>query len=64
MLMKRKPGKIINISDKLAGGRSKRGANDKPVMRIIAVTSGKGGVGKTSITANLAFALGNIGKGC
>ncbi len=43
-------------------GRIKGEPNDKPVMRIIAVTSGKGGVGKTSITANLAFALGNIGK--
>jgi len=62
MLMKKKPGKVIDISGKLSGGKKRGKATDKPVMRIIAVTSGKGGVGKTSITANLAFALGNIGK--
>lgn len=30
--------------------------------RIIAITSGKGGVGKTNIVANLGFALGRFGK--
>ena len=35
--------------------------NIKPV-RLIAVTSGKGGVGKTNVVANLAFALEKHGK--
>ncbi|WP_129722481.1 MinD/ParA family protein [Xylanivirga thermophila] len=34
---------------------------DKSMARIITITSGKGGVGKTSITINLAIALANMG---
>jgi flagellar biosynthesis protein FlhG len=30
--------------------------------RVIAITSGKGGVGKTNIVANLGFSLGKLGK--
>lgn len=33
-----------------------------PATRVIAVTSGKGGVGKTSITANLALIFGELGR--
>lgn len=36
--------------------------NNKKVQKVVAVSSGKGGVGKTSITANMAVALSNIGK--
>ncbi|MGD8568405.1 MAG: MinD/ParA family protein [Gammaproteobacteria bacterium] len=35
--------------------------SDKPV-RVIAVTSGKGGVGKTSISVNLGVSLASMGK--
>ncbi len=38
-----------------------RMANPRPV-RVIAVTSGKGGVGKTNVSANLAVALAQDGK--
>jgi flagellar biosynthesis protein FlhG len=48
-------------------GSLNRGPLDKkpPVrnkIRVISVTSGKGGVGKTSVVANLALALQNKGK--
>lgn len=34
----------------------------QPGARVITVTSGKGGVGKTSITVNLAIAMARVGK--
>jgi flagellar biosynthesis protein FlhG len=34
----------------------------RPPARVIAITSGKGGVGKTNIVANLGFALSGLGK--
>lgn len=34
----------------------------KPHARVIAITSGKGGVGKTNIVANLGFAFSRLGK--
>lgn len=43
----------------------RRGGDSMPLpggARVIAVTSGKGGVGKTNLTVNLAIALGKKGK--
>ncbi len=40
----------------------KENGNNRPGPRIIAITSGKGGVGKTNIVANLGFAFGKLGK--
>lgn len=39
----------------------KKAMNREPV-KVIAVTSGKGGVGKTNVAANLAVSLGDLGQ--
>ena len=35
---------------------------DKKPVKVIAVCSGKGGVGKTNVAANIAVALGKAGR--
>jgi flagellar biosynthesis protein FlhG len=48
-----------NVTDQAEGLRRQR--NPKPV-KVIAVTGGKGGVGKTNICANLAIAMCMLGR--
>ncbi len=47
------------LTERLRGGRAKREMPFGPdsLTRVIAVTSGKGGVGKSTLTANLAVSL-------
>lgn len=50
------------LREKLAGGqREIPFAKPGSLTRVYAVTSGKGGVGKSSVTANLAVALARLG---
>jgi ATPases involved in chromosome partitioning len=51
------------LTEKLRGGRAPRGIPFTPdsLTRVYAVTSGKGGVGKSTLTANLAVALAERG---
>ncbi len=57
-------GVVEDSKDKLNSSRfpSEPSTEDNNRIRVISVTSGKGGVGKTSVVANLALALRNMAK--
>jgi ATP-binding protein involved in chromosome partitioning len=50
------------LTERLRGGRTRAMPfGEDSLTRVIAVTSGKGGVGKSTVTANLAVALAALG---
>ncbi len=56
------PDERAKLTTKLRGGAEPRGLQLPASARVVAIASGKGGVGKSSLTVNIAAALAAAGK--
>ena len=56
------PDEKAALATRLRGGRTERTVQLDPTTRVIAIASGKGGVGKSTLTANIAAALAASGE--